>query len=89
MKTWTVYLTRTAFKRFQKLPKTIQDLADLAITDLESSGINPEGWDVRKTAENEYRLRLSYRYRMRYKISEKHNLEIEVFYIGHRREAYR
>ena len=50
MKTWTVYLSRTAFKQLQKLPQTIQDLADLAITDLESSGANPEGWDVRKTA---------------------------------------
>lgn len=89
MKTWTVYLSRTAFKQLQKLPLTIQDLADLAITDLESSGAKPAGWDVRKTAENEYQLRLTYRYRMRYKISGKHNPEIEIFYLGHRREAYR
>ncbi len=87
--TWTVYLTRKAYKQLRKLPQRIQDLADLAVTDLEEQGIKPEGWDIRKTGEDEYRLRLTYRYRMRYGVTDTQELEIEVFYIGHRKEAYR
>ena len=87
--TWAVTLTRKAYKQLARLPQTIQDLADLAIADLEEQGINPEGWDTLKTDDDEYRLRLNYRYRMRYQIMDKHTLEIEVFYVGHRREAYR
>ncbi len=68
MSTWTVFLTRKAYKQFQKLPQSIQDLADLAVTDMEKQGIKPEGWDVKKTSAKEYRLRLTYRYRMRYRM---------------------
>ena len=87
--TWTVYLTRKAHKQLAKLPQTIQDLADLAVADLEEQGVNPQGWDTLKTGDDEYRLRLNYRYRMRYRIEDNQALEIEVFYVGHRREAYR
>lgn len=86
---WTVSLTRQAFKELNKLPTSIQDLADLAVHDLEEQGLNPQGWDVRKTGEKEYRLRLTYRYRMRYRWISDRMLEIEIFYIGHRKEAYR
>jgi len=89
MMTWTVYLTRKAHKQLVKLPRSIQDLADLAIQDLEEQGINPQGWNTLKTDNKEYRLRLNYRYRMRYRVSDQQHLEIEVFYVGHRREAYR
>lgn len=87
--TWNVYLTRKAHKQLVKLPQSIQDLADLAVADLEELGINPQGWDTLKTNQDEYRLRLNYRYRMRYRVTGKQTLEIEVFYVGHRREAYR
>ncbi|MCX7545356.1 hypothetical protein [Marinicella gelatinilytica] len=50
---WTVNLTRKAYKKLIKLPQTIQDLADLAISDLEEQGINPQGWDTLKTGEGE------------------------------------
>ncbi|MCP5215165.1 MAG: type II toxin-antitoxin system RelE/ParE family toxin [Pseudomonadales bacterium] len=86
---WTVYLTRKAHKQLAKLPQSIQDLADLAVSDLEEQGINPQGWNTLKTDEDEYRLRLNYRYRMRYRVTENQAMEIEVFYVGHRREAYR
>lgn len=86
---WTVYLTRKAHKQLAKLPGSIQDLADLAVADLEEQGLNPQGWDTLKTNDDEYRLRLNYRYRMRYCVIDKQTLEIEVFYVGHRREAYR
>jgi len=86
---WTVYLTRKAHKQLAKLPQSIQDLADLAVSDLEEQGINPQGWNTLKTDEDEYRLRLNYRYRMRYRATENQAMEIEVFYVGHRREAYR
>ena len=72
-----------------KLARSIQDLADLAVADLEEQGINPQGWSTLKTDEDEYRLRLNYRYRMRYRTTDEQTLEIEVFYVGHRREAYR
>lgn len=85
----TVYLTRKAHKQLTKLPRTIQDLADLAVADLEEQGINPRGWNILKTADDEYRLRLNYRYRMRYRVTDEQSLEIEVFYVGHRRDAYR
>ncbi|MGI9328094.1 MAG: type II toxin-antitoxin system RelE family toxin [Pseudomonadales bacterium] len=87
--TWTVTLTKKAYKQLIKLPLMIQDLADLAIVDLEAQGIDPQGWDTLKTQENEYRLRLNYRYRLRYRVTAKQTLEVEVFYIGHRRNANR
>jgi len=83
--TWIVNLTRKAHKQLVKLPKSIQDLADLAVEDLEEQGINLQGWDTLKTGDDEYRLRLNYRYR----ITDDKALEIDVFYVGHRREAYR
>ena len=82
--TWIVYLTRKAHKQLVKLPRSIQDLADL-----EEQGINPQGWNTLKTDDDEYRLRLNYRYRLRYRVTDDQTLVIEVFYVGHRREAYR
>jgi len=64
-------------------------LADLAVADLEEQGVNPQGWNTLKTSDNEYRLRLNYRYRMCYRLTANQSVEIEVFYVGHRREAYR
>ena len=87
--TWTVYLTRKDDKQLTKLPQMVQDLADLAIADLEEQGINPQGWDTLKTHDDEYRLRLNYRYRLRYRVTDEQVLEVEVFYIGHRKDAYR
>lgn len=89
MRIWNVHLTSKAYKQLGTLPQRIQDLADLAISDLEEQGIRPRGWNVVKTAREEYRLRITYRYRMRYRVLGNRELEIEVFYIGHRREAYR
>lgn len=86
---WTVYLTRKAEKQLNKQPWVIQDLVDLAIADLEKQGINPQGWDTLKTNEDEYRLRLNYRHRLRYRVTDERVLEIEVFYVGHRKDAYR
>ncbi|GMR18580.1 MAG: hypothetical protein BMS9Abin33_1001 [Gammaproteobacteria bacterium] len=86
---WIVYLTRKAHRQLVKLPRFIQDLADLAVADLEEQGIHPQGWNTLKTDDDEYRLRLNYRYRMRYRVTDEQTLEIEVFYVGHRREAYR
>jgi len=86
---WTVTLTRKAHKQFQKLPQSIKDLADLAVADMEEQGINPEGWNSLKTDENEYRIRLNYRYRLRYRVTDEQALEIDVFYVGHRQGAYR
>ena len=85
---WAVYLTHKADKQLAKLPRRIQDLADLAIADLEGQGANPQGWDTLKTDDGEYRLRLNYRYRMRYRVCHARVLEIEVFYVGHRKDAY-
>ena len=82
-------MTRKAHKQLVRLPRFIQDLADLAVADLEEQGIHPRGWNTLKTDDDEYRLRLNYRYRMRYCVTDKQTLEIEVFYVGHRREAYR
>lgn len=89
MSTWNVTLTRRACKQLFKLPAVIQDLADMAIADLEARGPIISGWNVRKTAEQEYRVRLTYRYRMRYHLLTEDTLEIEIFYIGHRKDAYR
>jgi mRNA-degrading endonuclease RelE of RelBE toxin-antitoxin system len=87
--TWNVCLTQKAYKQLAKLPTSIQDLADLAVTDLEEHGTHPHGWDIQKTGNNEYRLRLTYRYRMRYRVTDEKTLKIEIFYVGHRRDAYR
>jgi len=89
MSAWTVTLTGRAYKQLKKLPSTIQDLADAAIHDIEAAGPKPAGWDVKKTGDDEYRVRLTYRYRMRYRVTSEKLLEIEVFYAGHRKDAYR
>lgn len=86
---WTVYLTRKASKQLARLPLSVQNLADLAVADLETYGVNPRGWNTLKINNDEYRLRLNYRYRMRYRVIDRQILGIEVFYVGHRREAYR
>lgn len=86
-KIWVVSLTNKAYKQLQKLPIVVQDLAAEAITDLEQSGAVPKHWDVKKLDAAEYRIRLNYRYRMRYKVIDS-ELVIEIFYIGHRKDAY-
>ena len=82
---WKVYLTRSAYRRLKKLPGVVLDLVELAIVDLEDQGVSPLGWNTLKTGPDEYRLRLNYRYRM----LEKNTLVVEVFYVGHRKDAYR
>lgn len=86
--THNVQITKQAYKQLKKLPAFVQDLADAAIADIEIEGVEPRYWNTKKIAHNQYRLRLNYRYRMVYKIQ--HNfLIVEVFYIGHRKDAYR
>ena len=77
MSTWTVTLTGRAYKQLKKLPSAIQDLADAVVHDLEAVGPKPAGWDVRKTGDDEYR------------VTSEQSLEIEIFYAGHRKDAYR
>ena len=89
MNTWNVFVTKRARKQLTKLPVMIAALADIAIKDLISHGPMPTGWDIKRMDRDEYRMRLTYRYRMRYRVMRESELEIEVFYIGHRRDAYR
>ncbi|MEQ9450856.1 MAG: hypothetical protein RJQ07_04645 [Pseudomonadales bacterium] len=42
--TRTIHLTRKAGRQLTMLPQMIQDLADLAIEDLEEKGVNPQWW---------------------------------------------
>ena len=86
---WTVHLTGKASKQLERLPQPVQELAYRATVALEEQGVNPQGWNTRKTGDGEYRLRLNYRYRMRYRVAGRRVLDIEVFYVGHRQEAYR
>ena len=65
----------------------IQDLADEAISDLEQQGPLPRYWNTKKIGQEGYRVRLNYRYRMRYTVESDHLL-IEIFYVGHRKDAY-
>lgn len=88
MSKWTVELTKNAYKQFKKLPGLIQDLADEAICALETEGAIPKFWNCKKIRENEYRVRLNYKYRMKYRVKNT-ELIIEIFYIGHRKDAYR
>jgi len=85
---WNVVVTPKADKQLQKLPEAIQDIVLEALEALAAEGVIPKHWDVKKTNDHEYRLRINYRYRMRYKVEPKRIL-IEVFYIGHRKEAYK
>ncbi len=86
-KNWDVKILKKAYMQLKKLPRSVQDIVDEAVADLEKEGPHPRYWDVRKTDENEYRIRLNYRYRMRYVVKEK-ELFIEIFYLGHRKDAY-
>ena len=84
---WNVTITGRSYKQLKKLPAFVQNIADEAISALEQEGANPKYWDVKKTGKGEYRVRLNYRYRMRYLVESRH-ISIEVFYIGHRKNAY-
>ena len=86
MPAYQVELTRKAYKQLKKLPGVVQDLVDDALEALETDGPKPPFWDVKKIADG-YRLRINYRYRMRY-ILKQQQLMIEIFYIGHRKDAY-
>ena len=88
MNKWTVELTKVAYKQFKKLPELIQELADEAMLALELEGAVPKFWDCKKIGAGGYRVRLNYHYRMKYKLKN-NQLIIEVFYIGHRKDAYR
>ena len=85
---WTISLSKKAHGQFEKLELPIQELIDKALKALSDEGPRPCHWDVKKTGDCEYRLRLNYRYRMRYLVNE-HALLIEIFYLGHRKDAYR
>jgi len=87
MRKWTVELTGKAYKQLKKLPTLIQDLADEVISDLEEQGPAPKHWDMKKIGKEGYRIRLNYRYRVRYTVEADHLL-IEIFYVGHRKDAY-
>ena len=52
----TVYLPRRAARQLSRLPPKIQDVADLAISDLEEQGVNLHGWDTLKTDDDAYRF---------------------------------
>lgn len=88
MNTWNVKIIKKAYKQLKKLPSAIQDIVDDAVADLELEGPQPRHWNTKKIGENEYRLRLNYHYRMRYAVKET-ELFIEIFYIGHRKDAYK
>lgn len=89
MAKWTVELTKPALKQRKKLPERVKSLVVRAVRDLQEHGTELKEWDVRKTGKDEYRLRLNYRYRMRYRVVKEGVMVIEVFYLGHRKEAYR
>ncbi|MGI9558787.1 MAG: type II toxin-antitoxin system RelE family toxin [Thermodesulfobacteriota bacterium] len=87
---WNVYLTKKARKQIAKLPVEVKAISDEALEDLKERGVLLEEYKTKKTGDGEYSLRLNYRYRMRYRVVEKERtVIIEVFYVGHRREAYR
>ena len=88
MVVWVVELTRTAYKQFKKLPLFIQDLFNEAILAIEQEGITPKFWNCKKIGDDEYRIRLNYHYRMKYKIKDSSQVTIEIFYVGHRKDAY-
>ena len=89
MEKWEVGFTRQALKQRGRLPERVRSVVVKAVRGLQEHGVRLKGWDIRKTGDDEYRLRLNYRYRMRYKVIRKGLMKIEVFYVGHRKEAYR
>lgn len=84
---WKLEFTKTAFKGLSQLPKKVRVAANIVLKALTHEGPRPKGMNVRKLSKNEYRLRLTYRYRMKYRV-KKNVLIIEIFYIGHRKDAY-
>jgi len=88
MKLWTVELSGKAHKQMKNLPPVIRDLARKAIKGLECYGPKPPGWNVKKLDGHEYRLRLHYRYRLHYHYKDG-ELLITIFYLGHRKDAYK
>lgn len=84
---WSIQVSREVAKNMRRLPKNVQEIALLALEALKNEGPVPKYWDILKTDQGEYRMRLNYRYRMRYRVIEK-ILVIEVFYLGHRKDAY-
>ncbi len=78
MQKYTVNLSPKAFKQLKELPANIQMLVGKAITAFENMGPVPRHWDVKKIEYNSYRIRLNYRYRMKY-IVDSDFLLIDIF----------
>ena len=84
---WQVEFTNQSHKQVLGLPMKIQYIVSQVYKDLVSQGPIPKYWDVKKTGDNEYRIRLTYRYRMRYFVYTG-TILIKIFYVGHRKDAY-
>lgn len=80
-----VFLNNRARKGFDALPRKIQQNALLFLKDLRY-GTNPPGWNIKKTGEKEFRVRIDYRHRIRY---QQEGETIKIFYIGPREGAYK
>lgn len=78
---------RACSRQCRRLDSFTRHLTDDLVADLKQQGPFPDGWDICKTNDHEYRVRLNYRFRVRYTIQE-NRLTINVFYIGHRKDAY-
>jgi len=82
-----VLVRKDVEKGIGKLPDLIRKLVAEALDDLAAQGPWPHGWNVKQIGSQGYRLRLTYRYRMRY-AAEQRVLLIQVIYVGHRKDAY-
>jgi len=84
---WSLQEKKSILKNLRTLPANVVEIYAVAREDLQALGPVPKGWDVRKIDVNEYRLRLNYRYRIRYLVDEGIKI-ISITYLGHRKDAY-
>ena len=85
---WNIKEKKSILKSVKKLPVEILTIYGEAKDDLANEGPVPVGWDVCKINDNEYRLKLNYRYRIRYMVDITIKI-IGITYLGHRKDAYR
>lgn len=79
-----LYLTNTFQKKFQKMPKNIQERIEEALREI--SRYPYEGKKLLGELEGEYSYRIG-RYRIIYFVDEKQNIWIET--VSHRKDVYR
>lgn len=83
---WIVTETKRAKKKIERLPKKVQQIYRVLVSDLEKDGPLPYGWDSKPLrGREEIRIRLNREYRVLLVVLKPNLIVVKV---AHRKEVY-